>query len=506
MAGKKTFLYIYPTMKLLSAQQIQQWDAFTMQQEPVTSIDLMERAAQQCVDWITHYDLSKYSIKIFCGKGNNGGDGLAIARLLIEKGVEPSIFILEFGAIGTDDFQLNLYRLHQFTTDIHFVESAEFIPVINSVDLVIDALYGSGLNRPLQLLSAAVVEHINQSGATVISIDVPSGMSIDKSSRGNVIIKASHTLTFQSLKLCFLVAENADYAGEVHELDIQLDSQFTESIETTFEVLSKAKILSGIKRRKDFSHKGDYGHSLLIAGNTGKMGAALLAAKACLRTGTGLLTVSVSAENLPILHIAIPEAMAMIRVDDNSLDAFTTIGIGPGLGTSVETQKMVATVLRQFNKSMVIDADALNIISQNKELLTQIPEGSILTPHPREFERLVGACENDFERLNKAIELSEQYPFIIVLKGHFTLIAAGGKGWLNTTGNAGLAKGGSGDALTGMITALLAQKHEPLQAALTGVYLHGLAADLALENQSEESLLASDVIDTIGRAYNYLKD
>lgn len=493
-------------MKLLSAQQIQQWDAFTMQQEPVASIDLMERAAQQCVEWLTHYDLVKNPIKIFCGKGNNGGDGLAIARLLIENGVAPSVFILEFGAIGTDDFQLNLYRLHQFTTDIHFVQSAEFIPEITNEDIVIDALFGSGLNRPLQLLSAAVVEHINQSGATVISIDVPSGMSIDKSSKGNVIIKAAYTLTFQSLKLCFLVAENAAYAGKVHALDIQLDSHFTESIDTTFEVLSKEKILSGMKHRKSFSHKGDYGHSLLIAGNTGKMGAALLAAKACLRTGTGLLTVSVSKENLPILHIAIPEAMAMIRENDNSLDAFSTIGMGPGLGKSEEMQKMVASVLKQFKKPMVIDADALNIIALNKELLTQIPEGSVLTPHPKEFERLVGVCENDFERLNKAIELSTQYNLVVVLKGHFTLIAAGGKGWLNMTGNAGLAKGGSGDALTGMITALLAQQYEPLQAALTGVYLHGLAADLALENQSEESLLASDVIDIIGRAYNYLKD
>ena len=493
-------------MKLLSAQQIQQWDAFTMQHEPIASIDLMERAAQQCVEWLTHYDLVKHRIKIFCGKGNNGGDGLAIARLLLENGIEPSIFILEFGAIGTDDFQLNLYRLHQFTTDIHFVQSEEFIPEITSEDMVIDALFGSGLNRPLKLLSAAVVEHINQSGATVISIDVPSGMSIDKSSKGNVIIKAAHTLTFQSLKLCFLVAENADYAGEVHELDIQLDSHFTESIDTIFEVLSKEKILSGLKLRKDFSHKGDFGHSLLIAGNTGKMGAALLAAKACLRTGTGLLTVSVSAENLPILHIAIPEAMAIIREGVNSLDVFTTIGIGPGLGKNEETQKMVANVLKQFKKPMVLDADALNIIALNKDLLAQIPEGSILTPHPKEFERLVGVCENDFERLNKAIDLSKQYNFILVLKGHFTLIAADGKGWLNMTGNAGLAKGGSGDALTGMITALLAQQYEPLQAALTGVYLHGLAADLALENQSEESLLASDVIDTIGRAYNYLKD
>jgi NAD(P)H-hydrate epimerase len=493
-------------MKLLSAQQIQQWDAFTIREEPVTSIDLMERAAQQCADWIIHQEYTGRSIKIFCGKGNNGGDGLAIARLLIEKGYQPVIYILEFGAKGTDDFQLNLYRLHQQTTEIHFIQSTDFIPVINKQDIVVDALYGSGLNRPLQLLSADVVRHINSSGAVVLSIDVPSGMSIDKSSLGHVIIQAGYTLTFQSFKLCFLVAENAAWFGKVEVLDIGLQPQYEAGIDTVFEVVSKKQILSGLKRRDDFSHKGNYGHALLIAGNTGKMGAALLASKACLRTGAGLVTLNITKEYLPVLHVAIPEVMAVIREEEISLNGYTAVGIGPGLGTGEEARNLLSVVLQQFPNPMVIDADALNIISQHKELLEQIPAASVLTPHPKEFERLVGVCANDFERLDKAIEWSARYPFIIVLKGHYTLIACGGKGWLNTTGNAGLAKGGSGDTLTGIITSLLAQKYTPLQAALTGVYLHGLAADLALENQSTESLTASDVIDTIGRAYNYLKD
>lgn len=493
-------------MKLLSAQQIQQWDAFTMQHEPIESIDLMERAAQQCVDWLVEKNLIHHKIKIFCGKGNNGGDGLVIARLLLHKGFSVFIYILELGAKGTNDFQVNLHRLHQHNADIHFIQSTELIPIIEKNDIVIDALFGSGLNRPLQLLSKEIVEHINQSGSKIISIDVPSGMSIDKSSKGNSIIKASNTLTFQSLKLCFLMAENAAYFGEVQALDINLHPKFLETIRTDFEIVSQKQIASKIKPHKDFSHKGNYGHALLIVGNKGKMGAALLAAKACLRTGAGLVTVNIPEENQSTLNTFLPEAMTMKRTDENSFTHYSTIGIGCGLGTNEDAKKILLQVLQSYKKSIVIDADALNIISENKNLLQLIPKESVLTPHPKEFERLVGICENDFERMNKAIQLSQQYSFIIILKNHYTLITANGKVYFNNTGNAGLAKGGSGDVLTGMIASLLSQNYEPLQAAMIAVYLHGLAADLALENQSTESLLATDVIDTIGKAFNFLKD
>ena len=493
-------------MLLLSAQQIQEWDAFTMQHEPIASIDLMERAAQRCVDWISANDFSDKKIKILCGKGNNGGDGLAIARLLLQKNYQVSVYILEFGARGTDDFQVNLHLLHQLSSEIYFIQSAEFIPVIEKEDIVIDALYGSGLNRPLQLLSKEIVDHINLSGAAVISIDVPSGMSIDKSSKGNAIIHATHTLTFQSLKLCFLLTENADHFAALHVLDIGLHPDFLQSADTVFEIVSQQQIASSIKPRKDFSHKGNYGHALLIAGNKGKMGAALLAAKACLRTGAGLVSVNIPKEDHSTINTFLPEAMTTDRADEIAFHQYSAIGIGPGLGTEKHEKIILPLVLEEYGKPVVIDADALNIIAENKNLLQLIPADSIITPHPKEFERLFGVCENDFERLNKAIELSAQYSFIIVLKGHYTLIASNGKGYFNDTGNAGLAKGGSGDMLTGMITSLLAQHYEPLQAALIGVYLHGLAADLALENQSTESLLATDVIDAIGKSFNYLKD
>jgi len=491
-------------MKILSAQQVHNWDAYTIANEPIHSVDLMERAAQACTDFISHEPLFDRSFKIFCGKGNNGGDGLAIARQLLNQRYKVSVYIIEFGAVGTEDFQINLQRLHELDINIRFIQSEEFFPEISKDDIVIDALYGSGLNRPLKDLSAALVNYINQSNAFVIAIDVPSGMFIDKSSRGNPVIKAGVTLTFQCYKLCFLVAENADYTGEVKILDIGLLADFPQTVESIYQLSTKEIIQNIYKPREPFSHKGSYGHALIIAGNTGKMGAALMATHACLRTGAGLTTVNVPEKFLNAVHGYLLEAMCSLREHELDLEKITSIGIGPGLSTEKEAQNLMRKVLQQHTKPIIIDADALNIISQNLECLEQLPRETILTPHPKEFERLFGKAENDFERMEAALKQSSKYNCIIVLKGTYTLIAGKGKGWFNTTGNAGLAKGGSGDILTGIITALLAQKYEPFNAALFGVYLHGLAADICLEKQSEESMLASDVIENLGAAFNSL--
>lgn len=492
-------------MKLLSAQQIHEWDAFTIANEPVASIDLMERAARKCTDFLFDNNLAKQHVKIFCGKGNNGGDGLAIARQLCEAGITVIVYILEFGAKGTDDFQVNLHRLHDLDVEIIFLQTEESFPVLEQPDIVIDALFGSGLNRPLKELSAALVNHINAANATVVAIDVPSGMFIDKSSKDCAVIKATFTLTFQALKLCFLVAENETLCGKVSVLDIGLRMDFLASVEAPV-LISKKNIQSVYKPRTAFSHKGKFGHALLVAGNTGKMGAALLAAKACLRTGVGLVTISAEEKNFPIIHTALPEAMCDERSAASDLTKYNVCGIGPGLGTFEAAIDLVKNMFEKFSKPFVIDADALNIIASNQELLNKIPAGSVITPHPKEFERLFGKSGNDFERIEKAIAVSKQYSFVVVLKGHYTLIASNGLANFNTTGNAGLAKGGSGDVLTGIITSLLAQGYNAAIAAIMGVYLHGLAADITAQTIALESMIASDMIDHISDAILSLQE
>jgi len=495
-------------MKILSALQVKNWDAYTIQQEPIASIDLMERAALQCTEWLISKQLTHQPIRIFCGKGNNGGDGLAIARQLIIQNIHPTIYILEFGHKGTDDFQVNLQRLHQHTTDIHFIQSASMFPLIQPGDVVIDALFGTGLNRPLEGLTAALVQHINASGATVVSIDLPSGMLPDASSQRYDTIHATHTLSFQSYKLCHLVAENETRLGTVRLLNIGLHPAYLTSIPVTYELSYLPDIAALYQPRKVFAHKGKFGHALIIGGAKGKTGAALIATEACLRSGAGVTTTLLMSGNEVAINTRCPEAMT-ITADDleaETLSRFTSIGIGPGLGTDEPAVKILAFILKYYKGKLVLDADALNIISRQKELMDLLPDGTILTPHPREFDRLFGCHTDDFARLETAIDQSKHYPFTIVLKGHYTLIAHGGKGYFNTSGNAGLAKGGSGDALTGIITALAAQPYSGLTAARLGVFLHGLAADLALQCESTESLTATDISDYIGLAFKKLSN
>jgi len=441
-------------MKLFNAQQLQQWDAYTVQEEQIASINLMERAATQCTAWLIERELDKRNIRIFCGKGNNGGDGLAIARLLINAGAAVTVYIVEFGAKGTSDFQHNLERLHLVTRDIHFIQSPVFFPYIDETDLVIDALLGSGLNRPLHDLSAALVTHINAANTQVISIDLPSGMPADLFFKEAVVVKATHTLTFQAFKFCFVLPEYAIFTGQLHILDIGLNKAFPDRMDTIYEMAEREELRGYLKTRAPFSHKGIFGHALLMAGHEGQMGAAILASKACLRAGVGKLTVLVPNEQLPVIQTAIPEAMAMPRERGMpQLNGFAVVAMGPGMSFTEETAVYIEALLNLYEKPMVLDADAFAYFQIQKDALSRIPAGSLLTPHPKEFDLLFGASENSFERYRKALALSGEYPFIIILKGHYTLIASNGKGWFNTTGNAGMAKGGSGDVLTGILTA-----------------------------------------------------
>ena len=497
-------------MKIFSAAQIKKWDAFTIQHEPVSSVDLMERAAASCCKWLIGKNFAQQNFRIFCGKGNNGGDGLALARLLIQNNCQVTVYILEFGNIGSDDFQTNLERLHQFSTDIHFIQSPEFFPVIENTDIAIDALFGTGLNKPLEGISAALVNHINNSGAIIISIDLPSGLFADKSSKENTVVKATHTLSFQNYKFAFLLPENEDNFGEVHLLHIGLDKNFETTEDAAFELIDKEIIRSIYKPRKKFSHKGNFGHASLLCGCYGMMGAAVLSSHACLRSGAGKLTAYIPKCGYDILQTSVPEAMCVIAGEDFILSApeiekYDAVGIGPGIGMHSSHAALLSEIFQKINKPMVIDADALNSMAQHPELLKSIPASSILTPHPKEFEKLFGSTSNDFERLQLALQKSKEHNILIVLKGHFSFISTpDGKGYFNNTGNAGMATAGSGDVLTGIITGLLAQGYSPLQACLLGVYLHGSAGDIAAAKFSQEAMIAGDIVDCLGEAFKQI--
>jgi hydroxyethylthiazole kinase-like uncharacterized protein yjeF len=496
-------------MKVFSAEQISAWDAYTIREEPIASIDLMERAANACVRWILQAGLSKKHLHIFCGKGNNGGDGLAISRLLLQEGCALTVYIMENGKLGTADFQTNLARLHALTKEIHFLQSSAFFPELTTDDIVIDALVGTGLNKPLEGVMAALAEHINLSPAPVVSIDLPSGMFADKSSKEFPCLRADHTLSFQLYKTGFLLAENADNCGSIHLLTIGLHPSYYESTIAYHQLVDSELISTIYKKRKSVSHKGNFGHALLMAGSYGKTGAALLAATACMRSGAGLLTVHTPRCGYTTLQTGLPEAMLDSDPEEDVLSQlpkdllrYAAIGIGPGIGLHEKTADLLLHVLKQSHQPIVLDADALNLLSIKQNLAAHLHEACILTPHPKEFERLFGKSANDFERKELAQEKAIELNCVIVLKGHYTFIACpDGNAYFNSTGNAGMATAGSGDVLTGMLTGLLAQGYNTVEASLLGVYLHGLAGDLAAQQLSQEAMIAGDIHRNIGNAF-----
>lgn len=496
---------------VLSAKQIREADAFTIAHEPIASIDLMERAAACCFRWL----VSRFSVDrhfhLYVFNGNNGGDGLAVARMLHLTGYRVYVYEINSERKPSSDFSENKTRLMQ--TGFHsyslISEKKKFINHHQN-DILIDALFGTGLSGTIKGLAAEAVKHINQSQATVVSIDMPSGLFADQSSviKNHPVVKAHHTLSFQVIKKAFLMKENSGFTGDVHILSIGLDEGFIRSLKTRDSVLETDDIKLLIRKRKSFSHKGDYGHAAILAGSFGKAGAAVLAAKACVAAGAGLTTAIIPRCAYSILQVAVPEAMCIcppfksINHDDYlhqpvdfNPEKYTAAGIGPGLGTHKSTSGLLKKILSQFKKPMVLDADALNIISENKDLLKLIPPNSILTPHTGEFERLAGKADNDFHRMELLRQFASQYKCIMVLKGRYTCIAApDGNCFYNSSGNPSMAKGGSGDVLTGMITGWLAQGYEPLQAAMIAVHLHGLAGDKAVKELSEHAVTASDLI------------
>lgn len=494
-------------MKIFSATQIKNRDAFTIEHEPIASVDLMERAAKACVSWIINKFQHATSFKIFCGKGNNGGDGLAIARLLSGNNFSVSVYIVESSSTGSQDFNINLQWLKEISSAIYFLESAEAFPEIEKGDIIIDSLFGTGLNKKPSGIYKKLIHYLNNSGAPIISIDMPSGLYADVHSGRNAIIRARYTLSFQQQKLAFLLAENEAFCGEVVILDIGLSQEYYNNEPSVFELIDNNTIEEIYRPRKPFANKGNYGYACLVVGSYGMMGAAVLSARSCLRSGVGKLTCYICKEGYTIMQTAVPEAMcamfgnSFIKDIDN-LKNFDVIGVGPGIGRHLSHKQLLQKVFKNSEGPVVLDADALNILSSYPAFYKSIPQQSILTPHPKEFERLFGKSENDFERIELALKKAKELTIYIVLKGHHTLIATpGGKGFFNSTGNAGMATAGSGDVLTGILTGLLAQKYSSRDACLLGVYLHGLAGDIAAQKLSKEAMVAGDIIDHLGDAF-----
>ncbi len=494
-------------MKIFSVAQIKNWDSYTIKNEPISSGDLMERAAKASSGWIIENFTQSSSYKLFCGKGNNGGDGLAIARLLKQHNFSVKVYIVETAHSGTPDFETNLESLRKISSEINFIESTKSFPIIDCDEIIIDALFGSGLNKKPSGIFKDLIIYLNKSRATIVSVDVPSGLYIDKSSLGNAIIRSRYTLSFQQQKLAFLIAENEFFFGEVIILDIGLSPEYYQKEISAFELVEKNDIREIFVPRNAFANKGDYGYACLLAGSYGMMGSAVLSASACLRSGVGKVTNFICKEGYSIMQTSVPEAMCKmygtkyIRNVEN-FKGFNAIGVGPGIGKHLSHKQLLQQLFKTATCPVVIDADALNVLSSYPALYKSIPRHTIITPHPKEFERLFGKSVNDFERINLSLKKAKELDIFIILKGHHTFVATpNGKGYFNSTGNAGMATAGSGDVLTGIITGLLAQKYSQFQACLLGVYLHGLAGDLAADKTSKEAMISGDIVDFLGEAF-----
>ncbi|MDP1624044.1 MAG: NAD(P)H-hydrate dehydratase [Bacteroidales bacterium] len=505
-------------MKILPTSLVREADAYTVINEPINDIDLMERAASACFSWLKDHITFDHKIRVFCGSGNNGGDGLAIARMMFGAGFSVNVYTLSSPEKMSPSCKANFQRLQECQKsgmqNFKMLEHPSDLPEIAVTDVVIDAIFGSGLSRPSEVFTATVIQHINSSGARVVAIDVPSGLFCDGTSQTislHQIIQADFTLTFAPPKLAFFFPENDPFVGNWQLLDIGLHQNFIDTAEVQNFMLEEWDMATLLKKRNKFAHKGVFGHALLIAGSTGKMGAAVLSAKACLRSGAGLVTVVSPGSGVDIMQTAVPEAMLVVDPDKDQftdppeISAFSAIAIGPGIGTSPKTANALKLLIQQAPFAMIFDADAINILAENKTWLGFIAKECIFTPHSKEFERLVGRSSNNFERNQMQRDFSFRYQCYVVLKGaHTAITTPEGLCYFNTTGNSGMATGGSGDVLTGIIAGLLAQGYSSFESCILGVYIHGLAGDFAAKEQGFESLIAGDIINHLGKSFQSL--
>lgn len=497
-------------MKILNAEQLRLADKNIMQNQKISSVELMKRAAKSCFQWLIGYlNDGCRTIYIFCGVGNNGGDGMAIASMLRENGFEIKVFEVLFSNQPSADFFYYKNRWTQSGEKVISIHPDSNFPKINSSAVVIDAIFGYGLNRSPEKWMRNLFAHLNACGQEIISIDVPSGLYLDKiPSTGEVVISAKHTLTFEFPKLVFFLPQTAIFAGQWHLMLLQSKPDDLKGINCLQFLIDEKSIVSLLKPRPQFSHKGTFGHALLIGGSYGKIGAMLLSAKACLRSGAGLVSVFVPHCGYLPFQSALPEIMVMDDEADKQLEdikipeKFNAIGMGMGMGQHPKSIRALHRFLLKNKSPLLLDADALNILAQKKDWLSLLPAQSILTPHPKELERLIGVWKDDIEKIEKTQAFARQHQAVVLVKGAHTLVVTPNEVWVNTSGNPGMATAGSGDVLSGIITGFLAQGYVANEAAILGVYLHGLAGDLAVASQqSEASLIATDIIENLGNAF-----
>jgi hydroxyethylthiazole kinase-like uncharacterized protein yjeF len=494
-------------MYILSSKQIAAADKATILKNNISSIDLMERAATQCFQWL-HQRLQGQNIPIhvFCGIGNNGGDGLVIARHLHQHGYNVNCYIVNFSDKRTDAFLENYSILKEIATWPTIINGENDFPEIAFEDIVIDAIFGNGLTRKPEGFTKKLIQYINNTKVFTLAIDFPSGLFSDKSvSHAQSVLKAGHTLTFQTPKLAFLLPENKDFINTWEVIDIGLDEDFIEQLKSKTYYITKKDIIPIYKPRNKWSHKGTFGHSLIIGGSFGKIGAVTLSASAALKIGSGLVTAYTPKCGYNILQISIPEVM--VEVDDSDALTYfnfktkpTVIGIGPGMGVKEKTAIGFEKFLKENKLPLVIDADGINLVSQNQTLINYLPKQTVLTPHQKELERLIGTWENDYDKLKKAVHFSKKHSLILVLKGAHTVVIDGDSIFFNSTGNPALATAGSGDVLTGIITGLIAQGYEPRNASILGVYLHGKTADIAIKETGYETFTSSTILTYLSNA------
>lgn len=499
-------------MKIFTASQIHDLDKYTIEHEPIEPVDLMERAAAVMVAEIQRLFDTTMPVVVFAGHGNNGGDALAIARMLADNGYNVTAYLFNISGHLSNECAANKQRLKDCKKLKSFIEiTQEFDPPkLTANTLVIDGLFGSGLNKTLAGGFASLVRYINASKPIVVSVDIPSGLMAENNTynvRAN-IVKADITLTLQQKKLAFFFAENQQFLGKVHTLDIGISEEGIQQTDCVYNIIEESDICDKLIVRDDFAHKGKMGNALIVAGSGGMCGAAILATKACFRSGVGKVTVRTPRKNVPLLQVSIPEAIVSQDVNENyfteavDTENFDAMGIGPGLGQKDDTAIALITQLRRALCPIVVDADAINILGTRKAWMQQLPKGIIMTPHPKEFDRMQGNSTDSYERLQKARNLAQHLQGYIILKGHYSaLCTPEGNVLLCPTGNAGMATAGSGDVLTGIITALLARGYKQADAAMIGMYMHGLAGDIAAERKGMESLMASDIIECLPEAF-----